>query len=54
MLRNLCIWYLRITNTAVFLNFEILEDVHVATDAKRVYNTQLTSRDGGSLNIYHK
>lgn len=54
MLKSFCIWYLRMTNTAVFLNFEILEDVHVATDAKKVYTTQLTSRDNGSFNLYQK
>lgn len=54
MIRAFCIWYLRMTNTAVFLNFEIVHDVHVATDAKRIYQTQLTKRDKGSFIVHEK
>lgn len=55
MLKNLCIWYLRMTNTAVFLNLTLEDDVHVSVSSKqRVYHTRPSRHDNGSLHIYYE
>lgn len=56
MIKAFCIWYLRVTDTAVLMNLILEDDVHVTVrkEQKKFYHSRPDRCDNGSLHIYYE